>query len=128
MKWQVLVRLNARQNPKTTVEKLAEGKLLVKAETLMTSQENISYPVLRLSSLDPTTRGLYEDDMFTVGQTLGEFLKSSQDSRSIKAVGEIIKDLVETLPIFSEEWLPGAEVAHEVDSDLMFKALVYGTV
>ncbi|MBR5913358.1 MAG: serine hydroxymethyltransferase [Selenomonadaceae bacterium] len=124
----VLVRLNARQNPKATVEKLAEGKLLVKAETLMTSQENISYPVLRLSSLDPTTRGLYEEDMFTVGQTLGEFLKSPQDSRSIKAVGEIIKDLVETLPIFSEEWLPGAEVAHEVDSDLMFKALVYGTV
>ena len=124
----VLVRLNSRQNPKVIVEKLAQGRLLVKEEILMTANEKISYPVLRLSSLDPTTRALYEDDMFTIGRTLGEFLKSPQDAQSIKAVGAIIKELVDTLPIFSEEWLPGAEVAHEVDSDLMLKAMIYGTI
>ena len=124
----VLVKLNSRQNPKLIVDKLAQGRLLVKAETLMTSNENISYPVLRLSSLDPTTRALYEEDMFTVGRTLGEFLKSPQNSIAIKAVDAIIKELVETLPIFSEEWLPGAEISHEVDSDLMLKAMIYGTM
>ena len=124
----VLVKLNSRQNPKLIVDKLAQGRLLVKAETLMTSNENISYPVLRLSSLDPTTRALYEEDMFTVGRTLGEFLKSPQNSIAIKAVDAIIKELVETLPIFSEEWLPGAEISHEVDSDLMMKAMIYGTM
>lgn len=121
----VLVRAN---NAKTVAEKLACGKLLVKAESLMTSDKNISIPVLRLSSLDPTTRGLYEDDMFTIGQTLGDFLRSPQDAKAIKAVETIIKELVDGLPIFAEEWLPGAEVVREVDSDLMMKSLVYGTV
>lgn len=109
-------------------EKLAQGSLLVKAEKLMTSDKKISLPMLRLSSLDPTTRGLYEDDMFTIGRTLGEFLRSPQNSDAIKAVGAIVKELVEGLPIFAEEWLPGAEVVREVDSDLMMKAMVYGTV
>lgn len=122
----VLVRLDKRNDPKIIVERLAQGRLLVKAETLMTSNENISYPVLRLSSLDPTTRGLYEDDMFIIGRTLGEFLKSPQNSQSIKSLSLVIKDIVDALPIFSEEWLPGAEVSHEVDSDLMMKALIYG--
>lgn len=124
----VIVRLNARQTPQIIVDRLAQGRLLVKAENLMTSNENISFPVLRLSSLDPTTRGLYEDDMYTVGRTLGEFLRSPQDSKSIKSLTVIIKDLVDTLPIFSQEWLPGAEVTHEVDSDLMLKAMIYGTM
>ena len=83
---------------------------------------------MRLSSLDPTTRGLYEDDMFTIGRTLGEFLRSPQDSKAIKSVGAIVKELVESLPIFAEEWLPGAEVVREVDSDLMMNAMVYGTI
>ena len=124
----VLVRLKSQQDAATVVEKLAQGRLLVKAETLMTANDHISYPVLRLSSLDPTTRALYEEDMFTVGQTLGEFLRSPQDSQSIKAVGAIIKELVDALPIFSDEWLPGVEVAREVDSDLMMKAMIYGTM
>ena len=124
----VVVHLKGRYTQKNIVEKLAQGRLLVKAETLMTSNENISYPVLRLSSLDPTTRGLYEEDMYTVGRTIGEFLKSPQNSISINAVAEIVKELVDGLPIFSEEWLPGAEVTHEVDSDLMMKAMIYGTI
>ena len=124
----VLVRLKSQQDAATVVEKLAQGRLLVKAETLMTANDHISYPVLRLSSLDPTTRALYEEDMFTVGQTLGEFLRSPQDSQSIKAVGAIIKELVDALPIFSDEWLPGVEVSREVDSDLMMKAMIYGTM
>lgn len=121
----VLVRVD---NAPYVAEKLAQGSLLVKAEKLMTSDKKISLPVLRLSSLDPTTRGLYEDDMFTIGRTLGEFLRSPQDSKAIKSVGAIVKELVESLPIFAEEWLPGAEVVREVDSDLMMNAMVYGTI
>ncbi|MBR6013399.1 MAG: serine hydroxymethyltransferase [Selenomonadaceae bacterium] len=124
----VLVRLKNFQNAENIVEKLAQGRLLVKKETLMTVKKNISYPILRLSSLDPTTRGLYEDDMFTVGLALGEFLKSPQDSNSIKSVEKIIKELVEGLPIFSDEWLPSDEIVKEIDSDLMMKAMIYGTV
>ena len=124
----VLIRLKNFQSAKIIAEKLSQGRLLVQEETLMTSKENISYPVLRLSSLDPTTRGLYEDDMFTVGMTLGEFLKSPQDSKAIKSVEKVIKELVEGLPIFSDEWLPSDEVVSEIDSDLMMKAMIYGTI
>lgn len=121
----VLVRVN---DANVIADRLAQGFLLVKPENLMTSDKNLSVPVLRLSSLDPTTRGLYEDDMFTVGRTLGEFLRSPQDSNAIKSVRKIVKELVDELPIFAEEWLPGAEVVREIDSDLMMKAMVYGTV
>lgn len=121
----VLVRVN---DAKIIADKLSQGFLLVKPETLMTSDKNFSVPVLRLSSLDPTTRGLYEEDMFTVGRTLGEFLRSPQDSNAIKSVRKIVRELVDELPIFADEWLPGAEVVREIDSDLMMKAMVYGTV
>ena len=120
----VLVRIN--QDGKELEEKLAQGGLLVKAEKLMTSDNNITYPVLRLSSLDPTTRGVDEEDMFTVGLMLGEFLKSRQDSKATASIGKIVKELVENLPLFSEEWLPETEIVHERDPELMMKALVYG--
>jgi len=120
----VLVKIN--QDGKQLEEKLAEGGLLVKAEKLMTIDENITYPVLRLSSLDPTTRGVDERDMFTVGQTLGKFLQSKQDAQAIKSVSKVVKEMVEDLPLFSEEWLPEAEIIRERDPELMMKALIYG--
>lgn len=121
----VLVKVNDAQK---VADKLSQGKLLVKPEMLMTSKKNISVPLLRLSSLDPTTRGLYEDDMFIIGKTLGEFLRSSQDSKAVKSVKIIVKEIVDNLPIFAEEWLPGEEFVSEMDSDLMMKAIIYGTV
>ena len=121
----VIVRLSNGQDGSTIADKLAQGGLLVKAEELMTSSDSVTYPVLRLSSLDPTTRSLGEDDMFTVGLVLGEFLKSSQDERAIKAVESVIEEMVENLPLFSEDWLPEAEIVREADSDLMMKTMVY---
>ena len=124
----VLVRLREGQSAKQIENKLAEAGLLVKAETLLTSNDNISYSVLRLSSLDPTTRALNEDDMFTVGLTLGEFINSSMDSKAINSVGDVIKELVEALPLFSEYWLPAAEITQNYDPDLIMKAMIYGSV
>ena len=121
----VLVRIN--QDGKELEDNLAQGGLLVKAETLMTSNERVNYPVLRLSSLDPTTRGVDEQDMFTIGLTLGEFLKSRQDSKAVKSLSKVVKEIVEDLPLFSEEWLPEAEIIRERDPELMMKALIHGT-
>lgn len=122
----VLVKIPEGNDGATIEKKLEQAGLLVKSETLMTSDEKISYPVLRLSSLDPTTRALNEDDMFKVGFTLGEFLNSRQDEKAIKSVEKVIKELVENLPLFSEEWLPEEEILRERDADLMMKAMVYG--
>ncbi len=124
----VLVRLPNHQTANEAVEKLSKGGLLVKGEKLLTSNSNISFPVLRLSSLDPTTRSLNEDDMFVVGETLGNFLNSPRDERAVESVAEIIKEMVEALPLFSDEWLPDAEISHGYDPDLMMKAMVYWSI
>ena len=124
----VLVRLREGQSANQIENKLSEAGLLVKAETLLTSNDNVSYSVLRLSSLDPTTRALNEDDMFTVGLTLGEFINSSMDSKAINSVSDVIKELVEALPLFSEDWLPAAEITQNYDPDLIMKAMIYGSV
>lgn len=122
----VLASLPKNSDGKTVAQKLEQAGLLVKAEKLMTSDDRISYPILRLSSLDPTTRSLNEEDMFTVGLTLGEFLKSPQDATAIKSVQSIVKEIIEGLPLFSEDWLPAEEIIRERDVDLMMKTMIYG--
>lgn len=122
----VLVKIPSGKDGQTVASKLEEAGLLVKAEILMTSDEKISYPILRLSSLDPTTRALSEEDLFTIGLTLGEFLKSNQDSRAINSVRKIVLEMVESLPLFSEDWLPEEEILKERDADLMMKSMIYG--
>lgn len=118
----VIVRVN---NAKIVADKLAQANLLVKPEIFMTSDKNISYSVLRLSTLDPTTRSLKENDLRKVGQTIGKFLISAQNEAAIQAVGKVIQKMVENQPLFSEEWLPDAEAAQEVDSDLLMTAMVH---
>ena len=120
----VLVRLPATLNRDDLAKKLAQANLLVKPEIFMTSDPNISYPVLRLSTLDPTTRSLKENDLKEVGKTLGKFLQSARDETAIKAVGKVIRRIVDNQPLFSDEWLPDAEATSEVDSDLMMNAMV----
>ncbi|MBQ3450782.1 MAG: serine hydroxymethyltransferase [Selenomonadaceae bacterium] len=121
-----LVLVKISQDGKELENKLGQAGLLVKAEKLMTTDDSITYPVLRLSSLDPTTRGVNEDEMFKVGATLGKFLQSRQDSQAAAGVNKVIKNIVENLPLFSEEWIPEAEIIRERDPELMMKALIYG--
>lgn len=118
----VLVRL---KNAKAVAEKLAQANLLVKAEVFMTSNEKISYEVLRLSTLDPTTRSLKEKDLQKVGQMLGKFLLSTQNESEIQSVGKVIRKMAENQPLFSDEWLPDAESAQDFDSDLLMTAMVH---
>ena len=118
----VLVRI---KNAQKIAEKLAQANLLVKSEIFMTSNEKISYEVLRLSTLDPTTRFLRENELYKVGQLLGKFLQSSQNESEIQSMGKVIRKMVENRPLFSEEWLPDAELTQEMDSDLMMTAMVH---
>ena len=122
----VLAKLPENLDANSTVAKLEQAGLLVKAEILSTTDEKISYQILRLSSLDPTTRGLLEEDMFTVGKTLGEFLKSRQDSAAINSVQQMVKEIIEGLPLFSEDWLPADEIIRERDTELVMKSMIYG--
>lgn len=120
----VLVRLPDSVNGEFLAKKLAQANLLVKPEIFFTSDEKISHKILRLSTLDPTTRALKAKDMQKVGETLGKFLSSPQNQTEIDAVGKVIRKLVENQPLFSEEWLPDAE-SQDFDSDLMMTAMVH---
>lgn len=122
----VLAKLPENLDSDATAAKLEQAGLLVKAEILTTTDENISYQILRLSSLDPTTRSLNEDDMFKVGKILGEFLKSPQDSRAIDTVSKFVTEIVDGLPLFSEEWLPAEEIIRERNTELIMQSMIYG--
>jgi len=121
----VLLHLPENQNGIQTAENLKQAGLLVKPEHLMTADDSISYPILRLSSLDATTRSLQEEDMEKVGQILGDFLHSPQDASAQKTVSKVIRKLVENLPLFSEDWLPELEAAEDMDRDLAMRALLH---
>ncbi len=121
----VLLQLPHGQDGDEISRKLEDAGLLVKAEYLMTADDNISYPILRLSTLDATTRSLREEDMVEVGKALGEFLQSPMDEASIKKMSKFIRRMVENLPLFSEEWLPEQEIQSDEDSNLVMKAMTY---
>lgn len=121
----VLVRIPDGQNGDELAAKFAEGGLLVKPELLMTSDDNISYPILRLSSLSATTRALTPKEMEEVGWHIGEFLRCPQDSESIKTISKMIKRMVESLPIFAEDWLPELESIDNSKSEVDVNAMIY---
>ena len=124
----VLLRLQEHWEGEALAGKLERAGLLVKPEQLMTASDHISYSILRLSSLDATTRSLQEDDMRKVGRTLGDFLKSPMDEMSIRAVNKVIKRMVENLPLFSDEWLPELEYMQDDDADLVMNAMVHWSI
>lgn len=103
---------------------LAEAGLMVKAEHLLTATEQ-SYQVLRLSSLDPTTRSLKETEMRKVGRKLGGYLLSDRDQDAKDTITMMVEKLIADQPLFSEEWLPDAEADTDGDRDLMSKMLLF---
>lgn len=124
----VLVELNSGIDGMEVTAKLEEAGLLVKAERLLTADDNISYPILRLSSLDSATRYLNAEEMQEVGRILGRFLHSPQDEMAIKAVAKVIKKLVDDLPLFAEDWLPELENMDDGDADMVMRAMIHWNV
>ncbi|SHK52211.1 glycine hydroxymethyltransferase [Selenomonas ruminantium] len=124
----VLVQLPDGSNGEEVADKLKEAGLLVKAETLMTSDDNISYPILRLSSLDSATRFLQAEEMEAVGRILGQFLNSPQDEAAMQTVSKFIKKLVEDLPLFAEDWLPEMEAFDDGDAEMAMRAMIHWNI
>ncbi|MBP3781236.1 MAG: serine hydroxymethyltransferase [Selenomonas sp.] len=124
----VLVELKSGLDGAEVVAKLEDAGLLVKAEHLLTADDNISYPILRLSSLDSATRYLNAGEMREVGRILGRFLNSPQDDVAIKSVNKFIKKLVEDLPLFAEDWLPELEVMDDGDAEIAMRAMIHWNI
>lgn len=121
----VLVKIPEEQDGETLAAKFAEAGLLVKPERLLTADDNISFPILRLSTLSATTRALTQKEMEEVGWHIGAFLHSPQDKESIKAIARMIKRMVESLPIFAEDWLPELESIDHGKADMAMNAMIH---
>ena len=124
----VLVQLPDDCDGEELADKLKYAGLLVKAEKLMTAEDNINYPILRLSSLDSATRYLQAEEMEEVGRVLGEFLKSPQDDAALQTVNKFIKKLVEDLPLFAEDWLPEMEAFDDGDFEMSMRAMIHWNI
>ncbi|MCR5757193.1 MAG: serine hydroxymethyltransferase [Selenomonas sp.] len=87
------------------VAEFREAGFLVKGDTMLTSDESLTFPVLRLSALDPTTRALKENAMQAVGRVLGEFIQSGGDESAQQKAQVQLRAILLDKPLFSDEWL-----------------------
>jgi glycine hydroxymethyltransferase len=115
----VLARLDAQVNGEDLKRRLTEVGILVKPDIVLTADDTKSCPILRLSSLDPTTRSLKENDMDKVGRILGSFLQSDQSPATIKAANKQMEKIIADMPLFSEEWLPVSETSPDDSRELL---------
>jgi len=120
----VLASLGSKHDGQSIADGLAAAGLMVKPEELMTATDK-TYDVLRLSSLDPTTRSLKEKDMLKLGHALGSYINSAQGDKDVAAVAKIVQRLIDGRPLFSEEWLPDAEADSYGSQDMMEKMMFY---
>lgn len=102
----VLARLPKGITPEKAVANLSEAGFLVKGDEMLTSDESLTIPILRLSTLDPTTRALKEPSLQTIGRLIGDFLLSAQDKAAMDKARAQIRAILMDKPLFSDEWLP----------------------
>ncbi len=113
----VLPELPAACDIEDLTRRFADAGILIKAETLQTNQDGHDIPILRLSSLDPTTRSLKEKQMEKLGHIIGRLLNSPRDAAAVQEARAEVKRIVSGLPLFSEEWLPDSEITRQSASD-----------
>lgn len=102
----VLACLPADAEIEEMVKKLREAGFMVKGDQMLTSDESKTFPILRLSALDPTTRALKETSLQAVGHLLGEFIQSGGDEAAQQKARAQIRAILMDKPLFSDEWLP----------------------
>lgn len=91
-------------------QRLLKAGFDTKGAVIPTSDSNSCFHALRLSSLNPTTRSLNEQDMKIISQYLAAALKTT-DEVKLKKISDDIRILVMDKPIFSEKWLPKVQAA-----------------
>ena len=102
----VLAQLPAGAEPDEMAAKLRDAGFLVKGDIMLTSDQSKTFPILRLSALDPTTRALKETSLQTVGHLLGEFIQTDGAEKVQEKVKAQIRAILMDKPLFSDEWLP----------------------
>ena len=87
-------------------ERLGEAGFLVKSDEMLTADASLTFPILRLSVLDPTTRALKETAMQTAGRAMGELILSAGDEAALQKARTQVRAMLMSKPLVSDEWLP----------------------
>ena len=87
------------------VHALARMGVQTKRDRISTMRSEMVLSALRLSALNPTTRGLKEEDMTLVGQMLARVLSGGISAHEEDDIRTAIAKLIIGKPIFSEEWI-----------------------
>ena len=101
----VLAELPNDMIPEKMAKKLRDAGIMAKGDTMLTSDDSKTFSILRLSTLDPTTRALKEAALQTIGHLLGDFIQSGGDESAQKKVKTQIRAILMDKPLFSDEWL-----------------------
>ena len=88
-----------------TVHALGRMGIYVKRDKIPTMRPEILLSALRLSTLNPTTRGLKEADMPVIADILARTLSGKCPAEEEDAMRMKIAKLLMDKPVFSEEWM-----------------------
>ena len=97
-----------------TVHALGRMGIYVKRDKIPTMRPEIMLSALRLSTLNPTTRGLKEADMSIIADVLARTLSGQCPAEEEDSVCMKIAKLLMDKPTFSEEWMNEGATAQTV--------------
>ena len=101
----VLMHLSDILDARVPTAVLSRAGIEVKADEIVTFDEDCRFNALRLSALNPTTRSFKEEDMETVGNIIAELFLSPLDTKDIENAHRRVRELVGDKPLFADEWI-----------------------
>ena len=91
------------------VKAISQMGMRVKLDTVPTMNSGLFLHALRLSTSNPTTRGLLEEDIAYIGSLLAKPLTTVLTSEQIEATRKEIVALVKDAPLFDDEGMGDSE-------------------
>jgi len=91
------------------VKAIGQMGIRVKLENVPTMNSGLFLHALRLSTSNPTTRGMHEEDIAYIGSLLAKPLTTVLSPEEIEKIRQEIVALVKNAPIFDDEWMGEAE-------------------
>ena len=91
------------------VKAIGQMGIRVKLETVPTMNSGLFLHALRLSTSNPTTRGMREEDIAYIGSLLAKPLTTILSPEEIEKTRREIVALIKDAPLFDDEWMGEAE-------------------
>ena len=104
-----LVSVAAGIDIKAAVKAIGQMGICVKLDTVPTMNSGLFLHALRLSTSNPTTRGMREEDIAYIGSLLAKPLTTILSPEEIEKTRQEIVALIKDAPLFDDEWMGEAE-------------------